>query len=246
MALPNDNPSRPTATNPYFQDNNFAKGIEMRNNNVALWENLNYLNNGKNIDDADTATPVAADLFGFFQSVGAALKKVTFATLSNLINPAGTVIQYAGTTAPAGFLACDGTAVSRTTYATLFSAIGTTYGTGNGSTTFNLPDLRGLFVRGAGAHGTMTKAAGGAFDGGSVGATSNDQMQGHYHADVWGNTTGSASGGNDWTQGPAGASLQKITNSEVRAPKTDGTNGTPRTGNETKPASMSLLYCIKF
>lgn len=245
MALPNDNPSRPTATNPYFQDNNFAKGIEMRNNNVALWENLNYLNNGKNIDDADTATPVAADLFGFFQSVGAALKKVTFATLSNLINPAGTVIQYAGTTAPAGFLACDGTAVSRTTYATLFSAIGTTYGTGNGSTTFNLPDLRGLFVRGAGAHGTMTKAAGGAFDGGSVGSTSNDSFQEHVHEQKaytsagGGGISNAFNGSTVYQVAPANASPTDVS-------KTDGTNGTPRTGNETKPASMSLLYCIKF
>ena len=56
--------------------------------------------------------------------------------------PAGTIHDFAGTTTPAGFLTCDGSAVSRTTYASLFTAIGTTWGTGNGATTFNVPDLR--------------------------------------------------------------------------------------------------------
>ena len=57
--------------------------------------------------------------------------------------PAGTMVQWGGSTAPTNWLLCDGTAVSRTTYATLFAAIGTSYGVGDGSTTFNLPDLRG-------------------------------------------------------------------------------------------------------
>ena len=55
----------------------------------------------------------------------------------------GAITVYAGATAPAGFLLCDGSAVSRSTYADLFTLIGTTYGAGNGTTTFNLPDLRG-------------------------------------------------------------------------------------------------------
>lgn len=62
--------------------------------------------------------------------------------------PAGTVVQWTTNTAPGNWLICDGTAVSRTTYATLFAAIGTTYGVGNGSTTFNLPDMRGRVVVG--------------------------------------------------------------------------------------------------
>lgn len=57
--------------------------------------------------------------------------------------PVGTVNQYAGSSAPTGWLICDGTAISRTTYASLFSVIGTTYGAGNGSTTFALPNLKG-------------------------------------------------------------------------------------------------------
>lgn len=64
-------------------------------------------------------------------------------------NPAGTVQYFANTTTPNGYLECNGQAVSRTMYAELFNAIGTTYGPGNGSTTFNVPDLRGEFIRGA-------------------------------------------------------------------------------------------------
>lgn len=57
--------------------------------------------------------------------------------------PAGIIMPFAGTVAPQGYLLCDGSAVDRTTYATLFGVIGTTFGEGDGSTTFNLPDLGG-------------------------------------------------------------------------------------------------------
>jgi microcystin-dependent protein len=63
--------------------------------------------------------------------------------------------QYAGSTAPSGYLLCQGQAVSRTTYAILFSAIGTTYGAGDGSTTFNLPDLRQRVPVGLNSSGTF-------------------------------------------------------------------------------------------
>lgn len=62
--------------------------------------------------------------------------------------PAGMVMHFAGADAPSGWLVCDGSAVARADYADLFSAIGTVYGAGDGSTTFNLPDLRGEFLRG--------------------------------------------------------------------------------------------------
>jgi microcystin-dependent protein len=63
--------------------------------------------------------------------------------------PAGTVIYYAKSTAPVGYLKCNGAAVSRTTYASLFAVLGTTFGAGDGSTTFNIPDFRSEFIRGA-------------------------------------------------------------------------------------------------
>lgn len=69
------------------------------------------------------------------------------------MEPAGIVMSFAGATAPEGWLLCDGSAVSRSSYSALFSAIGTTYGAGDGSTTFNLPDLTGRVVIGvSGSH----------------------------------------------------------------------------------------------
>jgi len=62
--------------------------------------------------------------------------------------PVGTILTMAAPTVPAGFLECNGATVSRTDYASLFSLIGTTYGAGDSSTTFLLPDLRGEFIRG--------------------------------------------------------------------------------------------------
>lgn len=71
------------------------------------------------------------------------------ANLQRLL-PTGTMLPYAAAAAPSFFLACDGSAISRTTYAALFAVIGTTYGAGNGSTTFNLPDARGRVIVGSG------------------------------------------------------------------------------------------------
>ena len=63
--------------------------------------------------------------------------------------PAGVIIPFAGTSVPTGYLLCNGAAVSRTDYANLFAAIGTLYGAGDGSTTFNLPDARDRVLQGA-------------------------------------------------------------------------------------------------
>jgi hypothetical protein len=73
--------------------------------------------------------------------------------------PIGTVIAYAGPAVPAGWLVCDGAAVSRTQNAVLFAAIGTSWGSGDGSTTFNLPDLSGRFLRGVDRDGNGTPSA---------------------------------------------------------------------------------------
>lgn len=72
--------------------------------------------------------------------------------------PIGVVQAFAGTTIPAGWLLCDGSAVSRTTYANLFAVIGTTYGSGDGSTTFNVPNLVDKFVEGSATSGTKKSA----------------------------------------------------------------------------------------
>ena len=76
-------------------------------------------------------------------------------------SPIGSIIPYGGTTAPDGFLLCQGQAISRTTYAELFAVIGTSFGSGDGSTTFNVPDLRGEFLRGAGTNSHSGQGNGG-------------------------------------------------------------------------------------
>lgn len=74
----------------------------------------------------------------------------------------GEITAYGGTTPPTGWLLCDGTEVSRATYSALFGIIGTSYGAGDGATTFNLPDLQGAFPRGAGADGPRGDTGGSA------------------------------------------------------------------------------------
>lgn len=76
-------------------------------------------------------------------------------------NPIGTILPYGGTTAPSGWFLCQGQAISRTNYADLFAVIGTAFGIGDGSTTFNIPDLRGEFLRGAGTNSHTNQGNGG-------------------------------------------------------------------------------------
>lgn len=73
-------------------------------------------------------------------------------------NPTGTIIAFAGNTLPNGYLLCDGSKVSRTTYKKLFNVIGTTYGAGDGSTTFTLPNLIDRFLEGSSAAGKYIAA----------------------------------------------------------------------------------------
>jgi microcystin-dependent protein len=92
------------------------------------------------------------------ETISAVLGTVTFSSVpAGKILPAGVMMEYGGAAAPSGWLLCDGTAVSRTTYADLFTAISTTFGTGDGSTTFNVPDRRGRAGVGAGT-GTLAEA----------------------------------------------------------------------------------------
>lgn len=95
----------------------------------------------------------AAGLLVYQTDASAGFYYYTGAQWTNIANgqaatPAGTIVAFAGTTAPQGWALCSGEAISRTTYAELYTAIGTHYGSGDGSSTFNLPDLRGRTVFG--------------------------------------------------------------------------------------------------
>lgn len=139
---------------------------------------------------------------------------------------------------PANHLACNGAAVSRTTYDKLFAAIGTLHGSGDGSTTFNVPDYRGIFMRGTGTHGTLLLANGGAVAGPAVGAFQNDMMQGHVHG-------ASDTGTGEGISGFSAVDLGSLYN-YTSTPVTDGTNGTPRTGAETRPFSAGITFVIRY
>lgn len=115
-------------------------------------------------------------------------KRVQTASPSASLMPTGSMIVFAGASAPGGWLLCNGQAISRSTYSDLFAVIGTTYGAGNGSTTFNLPDLRGRAAvgrdtMGAGAAGRISGAT---TLGGSGGAQNHTltaaQMPVHTHS----------------------------------------------------------------
>lgn len=161
--------------------------------------------------------------------------------------PPGTGAIFFGTTVPTGYLLCDGSAVSRTTYAALFAVIGTTYGAGDTTTTFNLPDMRGLFPRGAGTNATRTKANGGFVAGGTVGAYANDKMQGRkFQASANGGLTATGITGGMSFSGLSSANPLSGESRYADIPVTDGTNGPPRTGDKTAPASLSVNYIIKY
>ena len=147
--------------------------------------------------------------------------------------PVGVVLPFAGTVAPTNYLMTDGSALSRITYAKLFSVIGTTYGVGDGSTTFNVPDTRAAFLRGAGASVGFTQN-----HTTTIGAKENDAMQGHGHNyDKGRRDDGRPSG-----TGGAHYYWDTVSTSNYTV---DETNGTPRIANETRPNNLGINYIIK-
>lgn len=155
----------------------------------------------------------------------------SWAAISTSSAPSGAMMAYGGSSAPSGWLFCDGSAVSRTTYSALFTAIGTGFGSGDGSTTFNLPNTSGVFLRGAGS-----QTISGISHSGTLGATQGDQIQGHVHQFTTQGGSGSYSGGSVGSDGGT---------ANTGGPLSDGTNGTPRTGSETRPANIGVNWMIK-
>lgn len=98
--------------------------------------------------DSITNTYLATDVkVGSLAALTTPVKTSVTAAI-NSVNPIGSIITWVTSTAPTGYLECNGAAINRTTYAGLFTVIGTTFGVGDNSTTFNLPELRGEFIRG--------------------------------------------------------------------------------------------------
>lgn len=152
--------------------------------------------------------------------------------------PTGGVLAYGGTSAPAGFLMCDGSAVSRTTYSALFAIIASAHGSGDGSTTFNLPNYQGRFLRGVdGSAGvdpdkaSRTAMASGGNTGNNVGSVQADQVENHTHAMTM-RASASAFGSDVPTLGSGGSGSSFSTNA-------DGG------GNETRPVNAYVYWIIK-
>lgn len=139
--------------------------------------------------------------------------------------PTGTVLWFAANSPPSGFLKANGAAVSRTTYAALFAVIGTTFGAGDGSTTFKLPDLRGEFLRG-------WDDGRGVDSGRSFGSAQADDYKSHTH--------GPGSGSGFWTNGSG--SVMSGTAYNIALAGTTAASG----GTETRPRNVALLACIKY
>lgn len=153
--------------------------------------------------------------------------------------PAGTILPCGNATALPGTLLCQGQAVSRTTYAALFAAIGTAYGVGDGSTTFNLPNTQGYFLRGAGTTGIYSATRG---------TVQDDRMQGHMHQQQVNVSVGSSNtqDGSILGCGNGGAQVKSYVNYYTNNPSSDGSNGVPRIASETRPANVGVNYCIAY
>ena len=156
--------------------------------------------------------------------------------------PAGCVAHFAMSSAPVGWLKANGALVSRTTYAALFAAIGTTFGVGDGSTTFTLPDLRGEFLRGwddgRGVDSGRVFGSAQAAEFGSHTHTGTAVSAGdHTHPGGAGTGTGPAGGA-------AGGIVQKYTSSAGAHTHTLSIAATG--GAETRPRNIALLACIKY
>ena len=188
----------------------------------------------------------------------------------------GEVCAFARTSAPSGFLKCNGAAISRTTYAALFSVIGTTFGAGDGSTTFNVPDLRGEFIRGwDDARGVDScRVLGSWQDGQNSWHSHGITINGYSHNHWWGATT-STNGNHQHGTGMYSAAVGNGSSLDPDEVKGNGGGGGYATswngnhthdvsgwtstdshghsasidgsgGNEVRVRNKALLYCIKY
>lgn len=177
------------------------------------------------------ALPAAADFTG--SSITEAQFKTAIAAMRDYIADLetvapGIVAHFPASSPPAGWLKANGAAVSRSTYSALFAAIGVTFGAGDGSTTFNLPDLRGEFVRGL-------DDSRGVDSGRVLGSAQADEIESHTHGiPAGGNGTGPVRLLDYTTIGG--------TSRNVAATQLSNSTG----GAETRPRNIALLACIKY
>ena len=148
-----------------------------------------------------------------------------------LSHPPGTIIFHSASTAPSGYIKANGAIISRSAYSALFNTLGTTYGAGDGSTTFQIPDMRGQFPRGF-------DDGAGVDSGRTFGTSQSDAIVSHSHP-ISVPTVGS-SGGDDASV-PRWSAKTSIV---YAAPTANTSNNSGST--ETRPKNIALLACIKY
>lgn len=171
-----------------YSDGNVLNESDLDNikNSLETFFNTTKIDSD-NIQDSGVDTDAIADA------------AITSAKLASGVGiPTGVIMGYGGTSAPSGWLLCDGTAVSRTTYASLFAAISTNFGTGDGATTFNVPDFRGRTMIGTGTGSGLTARS----IGDTVGA---ETLPAHTHS-----VSGTSGAGSAHSHGP-GANTYFVT-----------------------------------
>lgn len=160
--------------------------------------------------------------------------------------PPGIVSAFAGASAPAGWLICDGSTISRTTYSALFAAIGTVYGAGDGSSTFKIPDLRGEFVRGldAGRGVDASRALGSSQSSANLSHSHGGSVSGgsHAHDGTISNTTG---GGATNAQPLLVPNPTNPSSGTMTATGTHSHTVSADGGTESRPRNIAMNYIIK-
>lgn len=168
------------------------------------------------------------------------------AAVQQSLCPVGTILPYAGDNAPAGWLLCNGTSISRTTYAALYSVVANRFGSVDGSS-FNVPDFRGRFLRGRDAgtgrdpdRNSRTAMNTGGAVGDLVGSVQGDMFRSHTHnyQDIY----HSEGGGSVSVPNNKGSGDTDSDNKGYQMERTAGANG----GNETRPLNANVNYIIKF
>lgn len=224
-----------------FESRYYATPFETTPSAPSLW--FNPANGVSQTGDGGVWTASRAVVVGRFVKSGGAITTVeTFPYRQPYYDEetvAGTVATFAANKEPrGGWLYCNGSAVSRAIYRNLFNAIGTTYGVGDGATSFNLPDLRGEFVRG-------WDAGRGVDAGRAFGSAQSHQFQDHVHDfspddNVWfpGYIIG---GSSDFASGAGGNTLgyNKINTDYVKT-------GSVNVGAETRPRNIAMGMWIKY
>jgi len=214
---------------------------------------------------ADWFNDVQENICRLIENAGIELSKGNYTQLYDALValsasavPAGTMAPFAASTPPAGWLKCNGAAISRGTYGALFARIGTTWGAGDGTTTFNLPDLRGEFLRG-------WDDGRGVDAGRGIGTAQGERIKDHYHG--FGQFT-SVTGGDfaddayltrrDWSGAGETLTGQRTTGDSQAlstVPLTGGNAGDLGTSRqielvtgagETRPRNVAVLTMIKY